>query len=116
KTGALIVGAVKAGAILGGSRKEELDALTKYGKKIGLAFQITDDILDVEGSKKILGKETGMDSVQGKATYPQIFGLQESRKRAETLVEKAEQALDRFDHHNAEPLKLIARHICQRIR
>jgi len=116
KTGALIVAAVRAGAILGESTEEELDALTEYGKKVGLAFQIIDDILDVESSEKILGKETGMDSAQGKATYPQIFGLQESRERAETLVEKAEQTLGLFDHSRAKTLKRIARHICERIQ
>ncbi|MBN2467578.1 MAG: polyprenyl synthetase family protein [Deltaproteobacteria bacterium] len=115
KTGSLIAGAVKAGAILGGGGEREIEALTKYGENIGLAFQITDDILDVESTRKVLGKETGQDAVRGKATYPKLFGLEDSRNRAKELVEKAAAALGPFDVDRAESLRQIARHISQRL-
>lgn len=114
KTGALIVGSIKAGAILGEAKEKEVEALTKYGKMIGLAFQITDDVLDVEGSKKTLGKDTGVDELQQKATYPHLLGLEESRKRVEELIDQAENALEVFED-KAEPLKQIARYICRRV-
>ena len=115
KTGALILGAIKAGAILGEATEAELEVLARYGKTIGLAFQIIDDILDVEGSKKDLGKGTGLDSMQDKATYPRLLGLEESRKRAEALIEQAEDSLNVFGT-KAEPLKQIARYICRRVQ
>lgn len=114
KTGTLIAGAIRAGAILGNASTEHLDALTHYGRNIGLAFQIIDDILDVEGSTDLLGKQTGLDSVSGKATYPKLLGLEESHKRAHDLVAKAEKALDPFNE-KAEPLKQIARLIGRRV-
>lgn len=115
KTGSLIAGSVKAGAILGGGEEKEIEALTKYGENIGLAFQITDDILDVESTRKVLGKEPGQDAVRGKATYPKLFGLEDSRNRAKDLVEKAVKALGPFDGDRAEPLRQIAWHISQRL-
>ena len=115
KTGALIVGAVRAGAILGNADSEQLEALTHYGKTIGLAFQITDDILDVEGSKQTTGKDTGLDEMAEKATYPKLIGLEESRRRAEELTAQAEDYLKLFSD-KAEPLRqiacLIGRRIC----
>jgi geranylgeranyl diphosphate synthase type II len=114
KTGALIVGAIRAGAILGGAGEEQLEALTHYGRTIGLAFQITDDILDIEGSKKTTGKDTGLDEISGKATYPKLLGLEESRVRAQELANRAEEALLVFDD-KAEPLKHLARLIVGRI-
>jgi len=115
KTGALIVGAIRAGAILGEATDAEREALARYGKTIGLAFQIIDDILDVEGSKKELGKGTGQDSMQEKATYPRLLGMEESRKRAEDLLEQAEQSLALFGK-KAETLTEIARYICWRVQ
>jgi geranylgeranyl diphosphate synthase type II len=114
KTGALIVGAIRAGAILGGASEEQLEALTHYGRTIGLAFQITDDILDIEGSKITTGKDTGLDEISDKATYPKLLGLEESRVRAQELATRAEEALLIFDD-KAEPLKHIARLIARRI-
>jgi geranylgeranyl diphosphate synthase type II len=114
KTGALIVGSVKAGAILGGATEVEVASLATYGHTIGLAFQIIDDILDIEGSKKDLGKGTGLDLMQDKATYPRLLGLEESRKRAEALIGQAEESLAQFGA-KAETLKQIARYICRRI-
>jgi len=116
KTGALILGAIKAGAILGDAGEEELAALTKYGETVGLTFQIIDDILDIEGTKKALAISTGLDMVQDKATYPRLLGLEAARKRAKELTEQAERALDIFNHQKAEPLKQIARYICERIQ
>ena len=115
KTGALILAAIKAGAILGEATEDELAALTKYGKMIGLAFQITDDVLDVMGSRQALGKETGLDSIQGKATYPGLLGLKESQQRIRELTRRAEQALSQFGS-KAEPLTQIARYLAERTK
>jgi geranylgeranyl diphosphate synthase type II len=113
KTGELILAAVRSGAIMGGAGQKEIDALSRYGKSIGLAFQIADDILDVAGSADEMGKNTGGDEKKGKATYPSLIGLDESRKRAEELVAIALKALEGFDE-KADPLRAIARYIVQR--
>ena len=86
KTGALIRASVRAGAILGGAKEQGLEALTRYGDAIGLAFQIADDILDVEGTTEQLGKDAGSDQARGKATYPALVGLDASKQRAQELV------------------------------
>ncbi|OGW35775.1 MAG: polyprenyl synthetase [Nitrospirae bacterium GWC2_56_14] len=113
KTGALIKASVKAGAILGGADEVSLAALTSYGEAVGLAFQIADDILDIEGTTEQLGKDAGSDQARGKATYPAIMGLSESKRRANELVGMALQFLARFDE-KAEPLREIARYIVAR--
>ncbi|HUH65689.1 MAG TPA: farnesyl diphosphate synthase [Syntrophales bacterium] len=113
KTGAMIVVAVKAGAVLANAGEDEINALTSYGRDIGLVFQIADDILNVEGDRKLMGKETGSDSKRGKVTYPGMLGLPASRKEAAALVESAVSAIKQFDHR-AEPLRLIARYIVER--
>lgn len=113
KTGELILAAVRCGAIMGGAGQKEIEALSKYGKSVGLAFQIADDILDVEGSADEMGKNTGGDEKKGKATYPSLIGLDESRNRAEELVSIALKALDGFDE-KADALRAIARYIVQR--
>ncbi|MEE8574530.1 MAG: farnesyl diphosphate synthase [Thermodesulfobacteriota bacterium] len=115
KTGALIVAAVRSGAILGGASEEQLKALTSYGESVGLAFQIADDILDVEGESTDLGKSAGADEKRGKATYPALLGLSESKERARELVGRAVSALDDggFDE-SADPLREIARYIVDR--
>lgn len=113
KTGELILAAVRCGAILGGAGQKQIEALSKYGKSIGLAFQIADDILDVEGSAAEMGKNTGGDEKKGKATYPALIGLDESRSRAEELVSIALKALEGFDE-KADPLRAIARYIVER--
>ena len=82
KTGALIRGAVRLGAIYAGAPKDEYEALSRYGEHIGLAFQIVDDVLDVVSTSKTLGKTVGKDAVQQKATFPALYGVDESRKRA----------------------------------
>lgn len=113
KTGALILSAVRCGAILGGADEERLQSLTRYGEAVGLAFQIADDILDVEGSAEAMGKATGGDEKKGKATYPALLGLVESKKRAKELVDRALSAIGGFDG-SAEPLRAVARYIVAR--
>lgn len=113
KTGALIIASVTTGAKLGGGTEEEVRSLSAYGEAIGLAFQIVDDILNVEGEEKLLGKSVGSDADRGKATYPGVLGLDGSKKRAQELIGKAVDVLDRFDEQ-ADPLRMIARYIGDR--
>jgi geranylgeranyl diphosphate synthase, type II len=113
KTGKMILAAIKVGAKLGGANGDALQALTAYGERIGLAFQIADDILNVEGKPDILGKNTGTDVTRKKATYPGVLGLQESKCRGAELVERAIDALSRFGP-KADPLREIARFIVAR--
>lgn len=113
KTGALIKASVKAGAILGGADEAQLASLTTYGEAIGLAFQIADDILDIEGTTEEIGKDAGSDEARGKATYPAVMGLAESKKRAVELVDMALESLAGFDHR-ADPLRDIATYIVKR--
>ena len=115
KTGELILASLRSGALIGGAAGAELTALDSYGKAVGLAFQIADDILDVEGSSAEMGKPTGGDELKGKATYPSILGLDGARARAEELVNIAVNALSGFDAR-AEPLRAIARYIVKRSR
>ncbi|SDR88436.1 geranylgeranyl diphosphate synthase, type II [Paenibacillaceae bacterium GAS479] len=93
KTSDLIVFSVTAGARLGGADAETLVKLTTFGRKIGLAFQIQDDILDLVGDEKKLGKKTNSDTAAGKVTYPYLIGMEESRRLMEKLTEEAKQAL-----------------------
>jgi len=113
KTGALIRASVKTGALLGGAGDEDLAAMVRYGESIGLAFQIADDILDIEGTTEQIGKDAGSDQARGKATYPAVMGLAESKRRAAELVATALDALSSFDE-KAEPLRAIASYIVQR--
>ncbi len=93
KTGALIRGCLRMGGILASAGPEQLDALTGYGERIGLAFQIVDDILDLEGSLEALGKSAGSDLRKKKATFPALLGIEESRRWAHRLVAEAKQGL-----------------------
>ena len=113
KTGALILVSLRAGAILAGAAEESLSALSEYGRRIGLAFQITDDILNVEGDPALLGKRTGSDAARGKITFPALMGVEVSRMRAEELIREALVSLATFEDR-AEPLRAIARHILER--
>jgi farnesyl diphosphate synthase len=94
KTGALLRFAVDAGAMLGRASPQQSSALTAYGKALGAAFQIADDILDAEGDTVALGKRAGKDAARGKATLVSLLGLEAARKRCDQLVEEATQALD----------------------
>ncbi|MFH0800238.1 MAG: farnesyl diphosphate synthase [Pseudomonadota bacterium] len=113
KTGALITASVTAGARLSGASREEIESLERYGKAVGLAFQIADDVLDIEGDQTELGKDVGSDVSKGKSTYPAVIGLEASKRKAASLVDQAVAALARFDNR-AEPLRLIARYIVER--
>jgi geranylgeranyl diphosphate synthase type II len=89
KTAALIRGSVIAGTICGGGNSEDVERMSRFGNNIGWAFQVGDDILDVEESSAALGKTAGKDQAQQKATYPALFGLQKSREFATELATKA---------------------------
>jgi len=113
KTAKLISASVKAGAILACASKEQIKRIEEYGLSIGLAFQIVDDILDIEGTTEQLGKPKGSDEKKGKMTYPRVFGIETSKKKAKELIDKALDALEIFDQ-KAEPLRQIAQYIIQR--
>ena len=93
KTGALLAASAELGAIHAGATDAVRSALAHYGRALGLAFQITDDILDCTATAEELGKTPGKDRAAGKATYPALYGLQSSRERAESLVDEALEAL-----------------------
>ena len=113
KTGALIRVSVRAGAILGGASDDALDALTRFGEAIGLAFQIADDILDVVGEEAALGKRTGSDANKHKSTYPQLVGLERARQLAGEAVGEAVAALAGFGPE-ADVFRALARFIIER--
>ncbi len=113
KTGALIKASVLTGAILGKGTDEQLQQLEVYGKNIGLAFQVTDDILNVEGDPLVMGKSAGTDTAHGKNTYPSLMGLAESKKFAEKLIATAMGSMDAFGA-KADPLRAIASYIIKR--
>ena len=101
KTSALIIAAVRAGAQLAGADKDMLKDLTTYAENLGLAFQVRDDILDIIGNEEELGKKTGMDETHGKATFPSVHGLEESKIRLEELTQNALNAISKY-YDNAE--------------
>jgi geranylgeranyl diphosphate synthase type II len=107
KTGALIRAALRVGGLLGGAPEPALQALTRYGERLGLAFQIIDDILDVEGSLETLGKTAGSDRRKKKVTYPDYHGLEASKTRAGLLTREAEAAVAALGAA-AEPLVALA--------
>ena len=113
KTGALIEASLSTGAVMGGLNSTRISMLKRYAQNIGLAFQVTDDILNVEGDPEIMGKAVGTDKLRNKATYPSLLGLKESKDFAGQLVENALQALESFDQ-KAEPLRAIAKYIRER--
>ena len=113
KTGALIEYAVTAGATLSNASESEKTALKNYARDIGLAFQIKDDILDVESSTDQLGKQQGSDFNNHKATYTSLLGLDEARKQTAELYAKSINCLDTFGAR-AEPLRYIASFIINR--
>lgn len=113
KTAALIAAAVKMGPILANSGKKMLKSMTKYGENIGLAFQIIDDILDIEGSTDELGKPAGSDRRKKKMTYPALFGVEGARQKAGNLITGAIEAITMFPS-GADPLREIARYLLER--
>lgn len=113
KTGAIIEACIASGAILGGGSKEQVSALSSYGWMIGQAFQITDDILDIEGNEAKLGKPIGSDLKNKKTTYPSLYGLQRSKELARECIDKAVDSLAILDDR-ADPLRAIAEYILVR--
>jgi geranylgeranyl diphosphate synthase type II len=107
KTGCLIKASIRIGGIAAEARENEIEALSEYGAHLGLAFQITDDILDLEAPEEIMGKPKNSDLVNKKATYPTIIGIEASKKKAQESVEKALSSLYAFDHQ-ADPLRHLA--------
>jgi geranylgeranyl diphosphate synthase type II len=113
KTGSFLRAAVRAGALDAGASAEDLSRISTYGEKIGLAFQIADDLLDVTSTREELGKSVGKDDQQHKATYPAIYGIEESRRIAAELIGEACQVLESYGSR-ARRLQEIARFLIER--
>ncbi|MBU1345105.1 MAG: polyprenyl synthetase family protein [Proteobacteria bacterium] len=113
KTGKMITVSVEAGALSVGADPEMINKLVAYADKIGLAFQVVDDILNIEGDPKIMGKAAGSDVLNDKMTFPAIIGLDESKKFAKNLVDNALDSISLFDE-TAVPLRAIANYIINR--
>lgn len=113
KTGALIAAATETGALLAGATKEQRNQLRLFGIALGQAFQIRDDLLDIEGSSEQVGKSTGKDADAGKATLPALIGSEQAAKRADRFATEAVKALDIFGE-KAEPLRAIADYVVAR--
>ena len=113
KTGALIEASICCGAILGNGSQEQIKQLGIYAKNIGLAFQVTDDILNVEGNPAVMGKAVGTDKNRKKSTYPLIMGLNESKEFATDIINNALKSIELFDN-KADPLRAVARYLLKR--
>jgi geranylgeranyl diphosphate synthase type II len=113
KTGALITASIVSGGLYGGASAEQVEKLRSFGRAVGLAFQIADDVLDVTQTSAQLGKTAGKDTATEKATYPALFGVEESRKKAEALVGSGCAALDAFGP-GADTLKALAHFLVER--
>ena len=113
KTGRLIQASLETSGILSGLDQKYIEALSKYGEKIGLAFQIQDDIIDIESPPSISGKDQGSDINQDKITYPSIVGLEDSRTRARELASEAKEILH-LSQKNTDNLHKLADYIVQR--
>jgi geranylgeranyl diphosphate synthase type II len=113
KTAALITASVVSGGIYAGGNHDDIEKLRGFGQSIGLAFQIVDDVLDVTQTSEQLGKTAGKDTAAEKATYPALFGIDESLKKADALVESAFASLESFGSR-AETLKSLARFLVER--
>ena len=115
KTGALLTASVALGGLVGRADDDVLERLTRYGRSVGLAFQIVDDLLDTHGDEQTAGKRLGKDAEQGKLTYPGVFGPERSTQRAAMEVESACAAVEPLGER-AERLVLLARYIMERNR
>jgi len=115
KTGALISASVEAGALIGNADPNAFKKLEEYGRSIGLAFQVADDILNEEGDPEIMGKAAGTDRLHQKNTYPALMGLNAAKQKAIDLVNQAVCSLEIFDN-NSDPLRSIARYVIERQR
>ena len=113
KTAALITACVVSGGLYAGASDPEVASLRAFGRSIGLAFQIVDDVLDVTQSSEQLGKTAGKDTAMEKATYPSLFGVEESLKKADALMLEARSALNGFGER-APTLKALAEYLVER--
>lgn len=101
KTGAMITAALVAGAMIGGAAEDDLARIRHYGRNIGMAFQIIDDILDITGDQEKLGKDIGSDLEKQKSTYPSLLGLEESRRIAQELLRESKEILENYGEKGA---------------
>jgi geranylgeranyl diphosphate synthase type II len=113
KTGAMIEASLAAGSLLAGGSPAQIDALRTYGRRVGLAFQVVDDILNIEGEPSVMGKAVGTDTLRRKNSYPGLLGLAKSKEFAQNLVQQAIEAIAGFDA-NADALRAIACYIVER--
>ena len=113
KTGAMFLVSLRLGALVARADSEQLSALHTYGEKLGLAFQIADDLLDVQGDQVSMGKRTGKDADRGKLTFPALLGVDESTRRAQQLIDEASAAVAIFGT-NASQLDALARYVVER--
>src|SRR5215475_1235249 len=113
KTAALITASLVSGGLYAGAKESEAKKLRAFGMAIGLAFQIVDDILDVTQTSEQLGKTAGKDMASEKATYPALFGIEESRRRAAALLESANRSLESFGQ-DANVLESLGRFLIER--
>ncbi|RQD76376.1 MAG: polyprenyl synthetase family protein [Candidatus Syntrophonatronum acetioxidans] len=113
KTGALLRASVRIGGIISRANDREMEALTRYAEALGLAFQIVDDILDIEGEEEKMGKRKGMDSIQKKATYPSLYGLTAAREKAQELYDESLSSIEIFGGRG-NLLQLIAKFLVNR--
>lgn len=113
KTAAIIIGCMRAGAIIGDASEEYLDEITKYAKNIGLSFQIVDDILDIVGDESKLGKNVGSDIENNKSTYPSLLGLEKSKEIANQLIDEAKESIKKLSD-DVEFLNGLAEYIIAR--
>lgn len=113
KTAAIIIGCMRAGAIIGDATEDELEKITKYGKNIGLSFQIVDDILDIVGDEAKLGKKVGSDIENHKSTYPSLLGIEKSKEIANELIKEAKNNIKDLQN-NSSFLEGLANYIIDR--
>ena len=114
KTAAILRSSVRLGAMSANADAKKLSAITRFGQRLGLAFQIIDDILDVTQTSQVLGKSAGKDVAARKATYPAVIGLEQSRAEARRLTREAHKALSAFHSDAAEPLHALANYLLER--
>jgi geranylgeranyl diphosphate synthase type II len=114
KTAAILGTSVRLGAMSANADASKLSAITAFGQRLGLAFQVIDDILDVTQTSEILGKSAGKDVAAKKATYPAVIGLDKSRAEAKRLTRDAHDALSIFSNRDAEALHALANYLLER--
>ncbi len=107
KTGALITTSLRVGALISNAKEHDLNAITRYGENLGIAFQIVDDILNVVGDEKKMGKPTGTDAKLKKSTYPSLFGIEKSRELAKMHIEQAIESIQEYGD-KADPMRYLA--------